>query len=202
MQRLQGFANRVAIGGLVLMTVFLLLCPLAVGQLNQGSIAGNVVDPSGALVAGAKLTAKGESTGSVYQAVSSSAGSYRFPNVNIGSYDITVSAPGFKTTTLTGVLVQVATTSALDVKLAAGGVNESIVVNADAPTVQSESSDIGTVVGQRQILDLPLALGSTVEAMRSPEAFVYLTPGAVGPSNRKSAAARTTGRRFCWMVRP
>ncbi len=49
--------------------------------------------------------------------------------------------------------------------------------------MQSESSDIGTVVGEKQILDLPLALGSTVEAMRSPEAFVYLTPGAVGPGS-------------------
>jgi hypothetical protein len=183
MQRLQGFANRVVLSGLVLMTLFVLLSSLASGQENQGSIAGNVVDSSGALVAGAKLTAKGQSTGTVYSAVSSSAGSYRFPNVNIGTYDITINAPGFKTTTLTGILVQVATTAAIDIKLAAGGINESIVVSADAPTVQSESSDIGTVVGEKQILDLPLALGSTVEAMRSPEAFVYLTPGAVGPGS-------------------
>ncbi len=183
MQHLQGFANRVATSSLVLIAVFFLLSSLASGQLNQGSIAGNVVDPTGAMVAGAKLTAKGQSTGSVYQAVSSSAGSYRFPNVNIGSYDLTVSAPGFKTTTLTGILVQVATTSALDVKLSTGAITESIVVNAEAPTVQSESSDIGTVVGEKQILDLPLALGSTVQAMRSPEAFVYLTPGAVGPGS-------------------
>src|SRR5580704_3220977 len=182
MQRLQGFANRVS-GALAVLIALSFLSPLVNGQENQGSIAGNVVDPTGAVVVGAKLTAKGEATGTMYQAVSSSAGSYRFPNVNIGTYDITVSATGFKTTTLTGVLVQVATTSALDVKLATGAVSESIVVNAEAPTVQSESSDIGTVVGTKQILDLPLALGSTVEAMRSPEAFVYLTPGAVGPGS-------------------
>src|SRR5580658_2978605 len=183
MQRLQGFANRVATSGLVLMTVLFLLSPQAVGQLNQGSIAGNVVDPTGALVAGAKLTAKGQSTGTAYQAVSSSAGSFRFPNMNIGTYDVSVSATGFKTTTLTGVVVQVATTAAVDVKLSAGGVNENIVVQAEAPTLQSESSDIGTVVSAKQILDLPLALGSTVQAMRSPEAFVFLTPGAVGPGS-------------------
>jgi hypothetical protein len=184
MQLLQDLANRVAtMSGLLVLTVVLLLSSLASGQQNQGSIAGNVTDPSGALVVGAKLTAKGQSTGSAYQAVSSSAGSYRFPNMNIGTYDVTVSAAGFKTTTLTGILVQVATTSALEIKLTAGAVSESIVVNAEAPTVQSESSDIGTVVGEKQILDLPLALGSTVQAMRSPEAFVYLTPGAVGPGS-------------------
>jgi hypothetical protein len=155
----------------------------AFGQANQGAIAGVVEDSSGAVVPNAKLTATGKSTGTVYQTVTTSSGSYRFPNVRIGTYDITVTAQGFKSPTLTGVLVQVATTTAVDVKLTAGGVNETIVVRADAPTLQSESSDVGTVVGAKQILDLPLALGSTVQAMRSPEAFVYLTPGAVGPGS-------------------
>lgn len=181
MQR--SFGSRVLVGGVVVLTATLVLSTLATGQENQGSIAGNVADSSGAMVAGAQLMAKGEQTGTSYKTVSSSAGSYRFPNVNIGTYDITVSAPGFKTTTLTGIAVQVATTTALDLKLTPGTVSESVVVTADTPTVESESADIGTVVGTKQILDLPLALGSTVQAMRSPEAFVYLTPGAVGPGS-------------------
>src|SRR6202050_4093429 len=183
MRDLQPLLNKVLNSGVLFLTIALLLSSLASGPLTQGASGRTVTDPTGALVAGAKLTAKGQATGSVYQAVSSSAGVYRFPNINIGSYDITVSAPGFKVTTLTGILVQVATTSALDVKLTTGAITESIVVNAEAPTVQSESSDIGTVVGEKQILDLPLALGSTVQAMRSPEAFVYLIPGAVGPGS-------------------
>jgi hypothetical protein len=152
-------------------------------QTNQGAIAGVVEDPSGAVVPNAKLSASEKATGTVYQTVSTSSGSYRFPNVRIGTYDVTVTAAGFKASTLTGIAVQVATTTSLDVKLTAGAVTETIVVNADAPTVQSESSDIGTVVGTKQILDLPLALGSSVQAMRSPEAFVFLTPGSVGPGS-------------------
>ena len=183
MQSLQVSVIRMLTSSLLGLMTVLILTSMASAQLNQGSIAGSVLDPSGAVVPGAKLTAKGVQTGSVYQTVSSSAGFYRFPNLNIGVYDIVVSSTGFKTVTLTGILVQVATTSALDVKLTAGAVNESVIVNADAPTVQSESSDIGTVVGTKQILDLPLALGSTVQSMRSPEAFVYLTPGAVGPGS-------------------
>jgi hypothetical protein len=158
-----------------------MLFSTAVAQTNQGSIAGNVSDPSGAMVANAKIVAKERNTGSTYQTVSSSAGAYRFPNVKIGSYDISATAPGFKSATLEEVLVQTATTAAIDIKLQTGIVTENVIVNANAPTVESESSDIGTVVGTRQILDLPLALGSTVQAMRSPEAFVFLTPGAVGP---------------------
>lgn len=161
----------------------LLLLGAALGQSNQGSIAGNVLDPTGAVVGGAKITAKGTTTGTTYETQSSDAGAYRFPNMSIGAYDITATAPGFKTATLTGVLVQVATTSSLDIRLQTGTVTENVEVDANAPTVQSESSDIGAVISQKQTLDLPLALGSTVQAMRSPEAFVFLTPGVVGPGS-------------------
>ena len=171
-------------GWCILLTLFTAAFFLtAVAQTNQGSIAGVVTDPSGAMVANAKITAKEKNTGTIYETVSSSAGAYRFPNVNIGTYDITASASGFKTTNLTGVLVQTATTAALDIALQTGTVTENVTVNANVPTVQTETSDIGTVVNTKQILDLPLALGSTVQAMRSPEAFVFLTPGAVGPGS-------------------
>src|SRR5580704_7846879 len=153
---------------------------ISLGQANQGSIAGTVTDQTGAVVVNAQLAAKERSTGTTYKTVSSSAGLYRFPNVNIGTYDVTVSFTGFKTVSLTGVVVQVASTAALDVKLNAGAVTEMISVNADAPTVQSESSDIGSVVNPKQALELPLVLGSSVQAMRSPEAFVFLIPGTVG----------------------
>lgn len=155
----------------------------ATAQTNQGSIAGNVSDPTGALVSNAKITAKDVNTGATYETVSSSAGAYRLPNLNIGTYNLTVTAPGFKTATLNNVVVQTATTAALDVHLETGTITENVTVNADVPTVQTESSDIGTVVSTKQILDLPLPLGSTVQNMRSPEAFAFLTPGVVGPGS-------------------
>src|ERR1700733_6791406 len=71
----------------------MLLLGTVVGQTNQGSIAGNVIDPSGALVGNAKITAKETHTGTTYTSVSSTSGSYRFPNVNIGTYNVTVAAP-------------------------------------------------------------------------------------------------------------
>jgi Carboxypeptidase regulatory-like domain len=132
----------------------LLLLGAAFGQSNQGSIAGNIFDPSGALVGAAKISAREVSTGAVYETVSSSAGAFKLPNMSIGTYDVTATAPGFKTATYRGVVVQVATTSALDIRLQTGTVSETVSVNADVPTVQSESSDIGTVVTTKQILDL------------------------------------------------
>jgi Carboxypeptidase regulatory-like domain len=162
------------------------LMSTATAQTNQGSIAGNVTDPSGALVSGAKITAKNVNTGATYETVSTSSGGYRLPNVNIGTYDLTVSSQGFKTATLTGVVVQTATTAALDVKLQTGTITENVTVVADVPTIQTESSDIGTVVSTKQILDLPLPLGTTVQNMRSPEAFAFLTPGVVGKHSENS----------------
>jgi len=179
----QAFTAKVLSGSLLVVLAIVTFSAVATGQANQGAIAGVVQDSTGAVVPNAKLTATERSTGTVYSTVSSSAGSYRFPNVRIGTYDLTVNAAGFKSPTLTGIVVEIATTAALDIKLSAGGINETVTVQADAPTLQTESSDIGTVVGPKQILDLPLALGSTVQAMRSPEAFVFLTPGAVGPGS-------------------
>ncbi len=141
---------------------------------------------------GAKITAKGEATGATYETVSSSAGAYIFSNVQIGPYTVTATAPGFSAAEVKGVIVQVGTTASLNINLATGNVAETVTVNGEAPTVETETSDIGTVVTTKQVLDLPLALGSNVSNMRSPEAFVFLTPGAVGPGTNGSASNGTT----------
>src|SRR5277367_6043319 len=172
MHLLQGLRAKTLATTLLMALAIAAFSSFAFGQANQGAIAGVVEDSSGAVVPNAKLKATEKSSGTVYETVSTSVGSYRFPNVSIGTYDLTVSAPGFKSPTLTGIEVQVATTAAVDIKLTAGAISENVIVQADAPTVQSESSDIGAVIGNKQILDLPLALGSTVQQMRSPEAFV------------------------------
>ena len=69
---------------------------LSHAQTNQGQIAGNVTDASGAAVAGASVTAKSAESGSVYTTRSTSAGSYRFPSIQLGSYTVTTAFTGFK----------------------------------------------------------------------------------------------------------
>ena len=166
----------------------LLLAPAAVfssAQTNQGQIAGNVLDSTGAAVPDATVTAKSLETGSVYTAKSSGAGNYRFPSIALGFYTITTDAAGFKQQVNTGVQVRVGSTTSLDINLSAGGANDTVTVSGSAPTVESESSDVGGTVSERQIIELPLALGG-VGAMRSPEAFVFLIPGTVGPGSGNS----------------
>ncbi len=154
-------------------------------QTNQGQLAGNVVDSTGAVVPNATVTAKGVENGSVYTVKSSGAGNYRFPSIGLGHYTITTEAPGFRQQVNTNVEVRVGTTTSLDINLSAGGQSDTVTVSADAPSVESESSDVGGNVNERQIIELPLALGG-VGAMRSPEAFVFLIPGTAGPGTGNS----------------
>ncbi len=163
----------------------LLIAVCAHAQTNQGQIAGNVIDSGGAAVPNATLTAKGVENGSVYTAKSSSSGNYRFPSIQLGRYTLTTEAPGFKQQVNTNVEVRVGTTTSLDINLSVGGQTDTVTVSANAPTVETQSSDAGGEVSARQIIELPLALGG-VGAMRSPEAFVFLIPGTVGPGSGNS----------------
>ena len=169
--------------------LFIGLCTtLIVAQSNQGSISGSIMDSTGALVPNAEITLTGANTGVVHKTTSSSSGAYRFPYVQVGVYNVKVAASGFKTSEQTGVEVQVNTSSALDVTLQPGVASTTMTVAADAPALQTESSDIGTVVGKRQIEELPLALNGTGQSLlRSVESFVFLTPGAAGPGTDDSS---------------
>jgi hypothetical protein len=155
------------------------------GQTNQGSMAGTVYDSSGAAIEGAKVTATNVATG-VKSSTVSTAGNYRFPALAIGKYDVTVEMNGFQTSTTQGVEVTISNTTAANFTLQVGSVTQSVVVTAEATVLQSESSDVGTTIGGRQVLELPLALGG-VGAMRSPEAFMFLTPGVTGPGTANNS---------------
>ncbi len=164
-------------------TIFFYLALSA--QSVRGSLAGNVVDPTGAVVSGAKITVLNKASGASLDTTSTSAGTYRFPELPLGSYDVTASASGFGTQVQHGVEVTVGTTSALNLTLTPGGASTTVNVDASAPTVETESSDVGGTVVSRQIVELPLALGG-VGALRSPEAFEFLLPGTTGPGTANS----------------
>ena len=157
----------------------------SLAQSVRGSMAGNITDPSGALVAGAKVTARNSETGVAETTTSTSDGAYRFPELSLGRYEVTISAQGFSSSVQSGVLVTIGSTSALNVTLQPGGETTSVTVDASSPTVETESSDVGGTVDSRQITQLPLALGG-VGALRSPEAFEFLLPGTTGPGTANS----------------
>src|SRR5713226_1134280 len=162
----------------------------ALSQSDRGTIAGTVLDSSGAAVANATVTVTSAETGANYGATTGPTGGFRVQDVRVGTYDVSVSSPGFKIEKKTGVVVQVNSTASLEFSLQAGDVKETLTVLADAPAVQTETSEIGTVVTTRQIEELPLALNSTGQShLRSVESFVFLTPGTVGPGTFSDGAS-------------
>ncbi len=164
---------------LVLTAVSLaVLASPASGQSNQGAISGSIVDPTGATVSNATVTALNIATGQVATTVSTSSGDYRFPSLQVGTYTITVSAPSFRKKEQTGVAVQIQTTTALNITVSVGSQNEQVEVLASAPQVQTESSDVGTIVTSKQVEDLPLSTNGG--SIRNAQAFVFLTPATYG----------------------
>ncbi len=157
-------------------------------QSDRGTIAGTVLDSSGAAVEGATVTATDSATSTVYTTTTGPTGGYRLYDLRVSTYNVSVSATGFKKVEKTGVVVQINTTSSVDFTLLPGTVSETLTVLADAPGIQTESSDIGTVVDKRQIQDLPLALNATGQShLRSAESFVFLTPGTAGPGTNSDS---------------
>ena len=174
---------------LTLVLFILVTAGSAFGQSDRGAIAGTVLDSTGAIVQGARITAKGAATGALYKTTSTGTGAYHVSDMQVGVYNITVEAAGFKTSNQTGFVVQINSTAVLDIKLETGDIKETVTVIADTPTLQTETSDIGTVVSERQIMELPLAVNATGQShLRSPETFVFLTPGTTGPGTADSGS--------------
>ncbi|HZS96670.1 MAG TPA: carboxypeptidase-like regulatory domain-containing protein, partial [Terriglobales bacterium] len=103
--------------------LLVMLSAFAVAQSDRGTIAGSVVDSTGAAIKDATVTLRGVDTGAAYTTKSTGDGVYRISDVHIGKYDVTVEAPGFKSSVQTGVQIQINTTAALNVTLQPGSVN-------------------------------------------------------------------------------
>jgi len=158
--------------------LLIFFAPLLLSQTTNGSIAGTVSDPSGALVPGATVTARNLDTGLTVTVKTTDAGLYSIPNLPPGNYSIVVDGgSGLKKYEQTGVTVQTATATNLNITLALGSVAETVTVAANASQIQPTTSDVGTTVQNTLVTNLPLEVSGTI---RNPVQFITLVPGFVG----------------------
>ena len=108
---------------------------LAHAQSNEGALAGTILDPSGNVVAGAAVAAVNSATGQSFRTIATPTGNYHFPVLAVGTYNITATAPGFKTAQRTGVAVQIQSTTSLDIQLTLGAASETVEVNCNRAAV-------------------------------------------------------------------
>jgi hypothetical protein len=149
-------------GGRLLMVTAACLAVLMLGvmplnaQVDTGSVLGTVSDSSGARVSGATVTLTNEGTNATLSTTTGDDGGYKFTPVKIGTYKVTVTNPGFQTTTSHGLTVNVGENMVADFSLKPGSVSETVEVTTSAPVLQSQDASVGQVVDSKSVNDLPL----------------------------------------------
>lgn len=168
--------------------VFVLLAVAGLSaQTFRGTILGTITDPSGAVVAGAKVTAKNTGTGLERSTETSGDGSYSIPELPIGTYNVTVTQQGFQTFVTTGVTVDVATERRVDAALKTGEITTKVEVSADQlPMVETTTNTLGGVLTAETVQNMPVN-------GRDYTKLIYLNPGVAGSPDQISDSPGSFG---------
>jgi outer membrane receptor protein involved in Fe transport len=162
---------------------FALACLLPLGvraQVLYGSIVGNVKDNSDAAVVGATVKITHKETGQTREAETNADGSYNFPTVQTGTYDVTVSKQGFKTLTRSNVEVTLNSITRSDMALEIGAVTETVSVTADAAQLQTDRAEVRAELTTQTLLNVPIPPG------RNYQQLFRTLPGITPPTNAHS----------------
>lgn len=157
------------------------------GQVETGLILGTVSDPSGAVVAGAKVSIKSAATSLLNTMETNEAGRFQSPPLKPGAYEVSVSGPGFKSGVL-NTRVEVNHRVSVDVRLELGDASERIVVEASAVQLESETSTLSNIRPERAVSELPLNA-------RNFATLIFLSPGTVPSFDRDASGLSGTTRR-------
>ena len=128
----------------------------AVAQIDTGGVTGTVLDPSGAIVSGAKIILTNNATKVASSTTSTSTGTYVFDAMRPGTYTLRSEASGFQAFVTRGIEVHVQKTVTLDIHLAPGDIAQVVTVTAAAPLLQAEDAAVGQTIGSDTVNNLPL----------------------------------------------
>jgi hypothetical protein len=167
------------------------------GQGDRGTITGTVADSSKAVVGGASIEAKNAASGATYAAATTETGNYTLAQLPAGTYELTVSLPGFKKYIRPNISVAATQTVRLDVELEVGATEDAITVNEDVPLLSTESGEISHTIPASRLIDLGLlGIGGTFsssQGLRFYQTEIQLIPGASVPVAGFIAGVRVNG---------
>ena len=163
-------AHRVSAFSLTVLGLLTVLILPALGQSTSGRIVGRVADPTGAVLAGVKITLVNDATGASRNTQTNASGDYNFVEVVPGSYRVEYELTGFKKNVQTGVIVDVNQVVTLNSILQVGATQEVVEVTSEAPQVDTTSTQLGAVINNRSVNELPLNTRDTYQ-------FLQLQPG-------------------------
>jgi len=142
-----------------MVTRFLLVFSCAGGllaQVSTGTVSGTTTDPTGAAIAGVKVTLRHLANGDKRELTSGASGDFTAAFLRIGDYSLTATAQGFKSKTISSIPLSVDQTVSLRVDLELGSMTESVTVDASTPLIDSATSSVGQVIENKKIVELPL----------------------------------------------
>lgn len=171
----------------VLFAALFSLLPCAVAQGVSGRMAGTVTDNSGAVIAGAAVQARNIETNAVTNATSQEDGTFSFPSLTAGAYEVTTTMNGFESSKTTGVRVEVQNTATLRVEMKVGSASSVVQVTSTATSVNTEDASVQTTIGSRTLESLPVAPPSGSAQRSVINTVQQIQPGAAAVSGSQSA---------------
>jgi hypothetical protein len=164
--------------------------PIAFGQAgNTGTVAGNITDQQGGAVVEAAATLSSPDQGKSFTAKANTKGEYLFSDIPVGTYNLTVTAPSFRTYVINSISVEAAQNVRLDAHLDNGTTTESVTVEAASTTLDTRSATVGTVIENKLVEELPID-GQNVVALSA------LLPGVTNVNAPTTFTSDTGGPTF------
>jgi hypothetical protein len=137
-------------------------------------MTGRVTDPSGGSIVNATVTAKDKDRGTDWPTKTNADGIFSLPRIPVGRYEVKVEAPGFKIYQDPSIVLELNQRARVDVVMQVGTVNESVTVSSDATVLQTDTTQVGSVINANTIVNTPLV-------SRNPVALTLLAPGVTTP---------------------
>jgi hypothetical protein len=173
----------------LVLTAFVSLVPTLVARADVGGkITGAVKDPSGAVIPGATVVAVNTATGARQTTVTNDEGLYTFPVLPVGQYEIDVTATGFRPHRQTGLIIDINGALVVDATLQVGEQTQTITVSVEAARVETTDTQLGQVIGSRQVTAIPLNGRSYTDLLA--------IQGGVTPLTTSGASNSTSGGGF------
>ena len=159
--------------------VVLLSANVVYGQARYATITGRALDPKGASVPDAKVTALNVETGIARTTTTTTDGLYRFEELVPGVYDVTIEAGAFTKAVAKGVKIQVGESRDVNFNLELAGQKESVVVTSEIPLVETTKTDVSINIDDRDVADLPTttAFGQGPGVANDWQGLAYAAPG-------------------------
>ena len=165
----------------ILLSILVMIPSVGLAQQASATVTGVVSDPSGAAVPSAQVALTNINTSVVRSTTANNEGAYSLLNVTPGSYTIKASANGFTTMTQTQVTLEVNQTATLDFHMKVGEAQSTVTIEATASAVESSTSELGAVVNNKAVVELPLNGRNFTQ-------LLTITPGAVNINRDQSSS--------------